>query len=201
MDSPNIRAQPRPAWRVGVPHGHSLRWLHFTALVGTARPRLFTPPLAAHLDLLSRRGHTLCLGSHLRMGGPQTCCFLSSAFSVGWNFHRLRVASCMGGDVWHGDFASRIDCHDRSYLVDDELASLPDPWLAHWTGSLGAPRRFDSPRSRPPDHPDYPARYTLTTHCVHSLSHWLWRHLFILYIIQPHHWRHTHAEYVLRQAG
>ncbi len=73
-------------------------------------------------------------------------------------------------------------------------------WLAHWTGSLGAPRRFDSPRSRHPDDPDHPTRYTFTPYRAHSLSHWLWLSFCFLFIIQPCCRRYAHAEYVLCQS-
>src|SRR6266498_398054 len=106
------------------------------------------------------------------MGCSYACRFVSSTLSMDWNLHRFRMAFCMGGDVWHGDLASRIDYHDRSCYVDDEHASLPNPWPAHRSSGLGPPRRFDSARSRPDDDPAHRAGYTLAANCNHTLPYW-----------------------------
>ena len=43
--------------------------------------------------------------------------------------------------------------------------------------------------------------YTLTPDSTHTLSHWLWLPLPLLFIVQPCCWRHAHAEHLLCQAG
>ena len=93
------------------------------------------------------------------------------------------MALCLGGDVWHGDSAPRIDRHDCACPADDELAPLPDPRLVDWSLCLGPPRRFDSARPRPDDHFVY--RRRISNSRLTQLTRYLigFGSLFVFYLL------------------
>src|SRR5690349_18277596 len=122
---------------------------------------------------------------------------ISSAFSVGWTVHRIRMAPGMGSFIRHGNPVAWVDPHACAGDAHDQFAALPFTGTADRSGSLGSSRRPDPPWAGR-SHASIDGRECTFTHCFSdSLSDWLWLIVRALSPVQPRDRWHAHAKYVL----
>ncbi len=81
----NLAQNGEWAFRPGIPSAGSTAPL-WSALLALG---FLPPPCALHLDIRPRHRHALRACRALRVVSAPTCCILSSALSLGWNFYRL----------------------------------------------------------------------------------------------------------------
>src|SRR5687767_6118250 len=110
MDSPNVCAQSRAAWRVGLPIRQPLGRLHRAALVSAAGGGILAVAEPLLVDILARRADPVGPGCHRRTDSAPPDPPLPAPLAVGRIVHCPGMAPVVGSHVWHGDTAARA--HD-----------------------------------------------------------------------------------------